>query len=56
MAARKRVQPNDKAGIIPAIKYDDTGRLTMLAVGGGYVMCRRPWYSPTTRTIKEWKA
>ncbi|WP_424630039.1 hypothetical protein [Bradyrhizobium sp. SYSU BS000235] len=56
MAARKRVKPKDKARDIPAVKFDDTGKLTMLAVGGGYVMCRRPWCAPTTRTIKEWKS
>ena len=43
-------------GEIPAIKCDDSGKLTLLAVNSGYVMCRRSGYYPVIRTIKEWRA
>jgi hypothetical protein len=53
---RAQVNSNVKARDIPVIKYDDVGRLTLMAASGGFVMCRRPGCYPVIRTMKEWRS
>ena len=52
----KQVNPTDKAGDIPVIKYDVNGKLTLIAAGANYVLCRRPGCYPMIRTEREWRA
>lgn len=52
----KQVNPQDMAGDIPAIKFDHDGKLTLLATGGGFVLCRRGDCYPMIRTDREWRA
>ncbi|MEH2476230.1 hypothetical protein V1281_002601 [Nitrobacteraceae bacterium AZCC 2161] len=53
---RARVNPKGKAGDIPAIKFDDAGKLVLIATGANYVLCRRLGCYPMIRTVKEWRA
>jgi hypothetical protein len=53
---RARVNPTDKAGEIPVIKFDDAGKLMLIATGANYVLCRRLGCYPMIRTVKEWRA
>jgi hypothetical protein len=50
------VNPKVMVMDIPATKFDDVGRIEMLAAGGGFVLVRRPGCYPMIRTIKEWRA
>lgn len=53
---RTRVNPTDKIGDIPVIKYDVDGEISLLASGGGFVLCRRGDCYPMIRTEREWRA
>lgn len=50
------VNPRDKLGVNPGIKYDDVGKISLLAIGGGFVLCRRGNCYPMIRTESEWEA
>ncbi len=52
----KQVNLKVMAGDIPTIKFDHDGKLTLLAAGGGFVLCRRGDCYPMIRTDREWRA
>lgn len=52
----EQVNPKDMPGINPGIGYDDVGKLSLLAIGGGFVLCRRGNCYPMIRTEDEWAA
>lgn len=37
-----------------AVRYDQIGKLTAIAVGDGYVMVRRPRCMPFVMNLKAW--
>jgi hypothetical protein len=51
-----RVNPNVNAKDIPSIKYDANGKMTLIAAGANYVLCRRPGCYPMIRTERDWRA
>lgn len=51
-----RVIPKDMPWVNPGIKYDDVGKISLLAIGGGFVLCRRGNCYPMIRTKDEWQA
>lgn len=46
----------DMPGVNPGTNYDDVGKISLLAIGGGFVLCRRGNCYPMIRTEDEWEA
>ena len=38
----------------PAVKYDEHGKMTVMARSGGYVMARRPGSVPFVKAERDW--